>query len=134
MYCFPILEKAKTTQSTAANPPCFRKLIVEAGAEVRKPTCHTEERFKMLSRGVSASGGDYGDPLVPVPAGAKRWLPARQYLTRCLLQRLTAALSSVKRTPSPEAVHQGFYAESAHRTTGEMENYELIPSGRIKLP
>lgn len=44
MYCFPILEKAKTTQSTAANPPCFRQLIMEAGAEVRKPTCHTEER------------------------------------------------------------------------------------------
>nr|CAI9709303.1 unnamed protein product [Rangifer tarandus platyrhynchus] len=45
-----------------------------------------------------------------------------------------AALSSLKGTPSPEPVHKDFHSESGNRTTGEMENYELIPSSRVKLP
>ncbi|XP_054451439.1 nischarin isoform X2 [Pteronotus mesoamericanus] len=55
------------------------------------------------------------------------------YLTHCFLQHLMAVLSSLERTPSPEPVDKDFYSEFGNKTTGKMENYELIHSSRVKF-
>ncbi|KAF5911538.1 hypothetical protein HPG69_015561 [Diceros bicornis minor] len=55
------------------------------------------------------------------------------YLTHCFLQYLMAVLSSLERTPSPEPVDKDFYSEFGNKTTGKMENYELIHSSRVKF-
>ncbi|XP_019579879.2 nischarin isoform X3 [Rhinolophus sinicus] len=55
------------------------------------------------------------------------------YLTHCFLQHLMAVLSSLERTPSPEPVDRDFYSEFGNKTTGKMENYELIHSSRVKF-
>ncbi|XP_053785420.1 nischarin isoform X3 [Desmodus rotundus] len=55
------------------------------------------------------------------------------YLTHCFLQHLMAVLSCLERTPSPEPVDKDFYSEFGNKTTGKMENYELIHSSRVKF-
>ncbi|XP_011841596.1 PREDICTED: nischarin [Mandrillus leucophaeus] len=55
------------------------------------------------------------------------------YLTHCFLQHLMVVLSSLERTPSPEPVDKDFYSEFGNKTTGKMENYELIHSSRVKF-
>ncbi|KAM9593101.1 nischarin isoform 1-T1 [Trichechus inunguis] len=55
------------------------------------------------------------------------------YLTHCFLQHLMAVLSSLERTPSPEPVDKDFYSEFGDKSTGKMENYELIHSSRVKF-
>ncbi|VTJ73565.1 Hypothetical predicted protein [Marmota monax] len=55
------------------------------------------------------------------------------YLTHCFLQHLMLVLSSLERTPSPEPVDKDFYSEFGNKTTGKMENYELIHSSRVKF-
>ncbi|XP_036122184.1 nischarin isoform X1 [Molossus molossus] len=55
------------------------------------------------------------------------------YLTHCFLQHLMAVLSSLERTPSPEPVDKDFYSEFGNKTTGKMENYELIHSSQVKF-
>lgn len=44
-----------------------------------------------------------------------------------------AVLSLLERTPSPEPVDKDFYSEFGNKTTGKMENYELIHSSRVKF-
>ncbi|KAK1332310.1 hypothetical protein QTO34_006983 [Cnephaeus nilssonii] len=55
------------------------------------------------------------------------------YLTHCFLQHLMAVLSSLERTPSPEPVDKDFYSEFGNKTTGKMENYELVHASRVKF-
>uniref|UniRef100_A0A452QQ17 Nischarin n=1 Tax=Ursus americanus TaxID=9643 RepID=A0A452QQ17_URSAM len=55
------------------------------------------------------------------------------YLTHCFLQHLMGVLSSLERTPSPEPVDKDFYSEFGNKTTGKLENYELIHSSRVKF-
>ncbi|XP_008053175.2 nischarin isoform X1 [Carlito syrichta] len=55
------------------------------------------------------------------------------YLTHCFLQHLMVVLSSLERTPSPEPVDKDFYSEFGNKTTGKVENYELIHSSRVKF-
>ncbi|XP_059519355.1 nischarin isoform X8 [Myotis daubentonii] len=55
------------------------------------------------------------------------------YLTHSFLQQLMAVLSSLERTPSPEPVDKDFYSEFGNKTTGKMENYELVHASRVKF-
>nr|KAF6310904.1 nischarin [Myotis myotis] len=55
------------------------------------------------------------------------------YLTHSFLQHLMAVLSSLERTPSPEPVDKDFYSEFGNKTTGKMENYELVHASRVKF-
>ncbi|XP_006892359.1 PREDICTED: nischarin [Elephantulus edwardii] len=67
------------------------------------------------------------------PAQVITCLTRDSYLTHCFLQHLMAVLSSLERTPSPEPVDKDFYSEFGNKSTGKMENYELIHSSRIKF-
>ncbi|GAB0194628.1 nischarin [Grus japonensis] len=55
------------------------------------------------------------------------------YNTHTFIQQLMAVLSLLARTPSPEPVDKDFYSEFGSKTTGKMENYELIHSSRVKF-
>ncbi|XP_052506019.1 nischarin isoform X1 [Budorcas taxicolor] len=67
------------------------------------------------------------------PAQVVTCLTRDSYLTHCFLQHLMAVLSLLERTPSPEPVDRDFYSEFGNKTTGKMENYELIHSSRVKF-
>ncbi|KAM5280558.1 nischarin isoform 2-T2 [Ctenodactylus gundi] len=67
------------------------------------------------------------------PAQVVTCLTRDSYLTHCFLQHLMLVLSSLERTPSPEPVDKDFYSEFGNKTTGKMENYELIHSSRVKF-
>ncbi|XP_004581585.2 nischarin isoform X1 [Ochotona princeps] len=67
------------------------------------------------------------------PMQAVTCLTRDSYLTHCFLQHLMGALSSLERTPEPEPVDKDFYSEFGNKTTGKMENYELIHSSRVKF-
>ncbi|XP_061252748.1 nischarin isoform X1 [Bos javanicus] len=67
------------------------------------------------------------------PAQVVTCLTRDSYLTHCFLQHLMAVLSLLERTPSPEPVDKDFYSEFGNKTTGKMENYELIHSSRVKF-
>ncbi|XP_071611810.1 nischarin isoform X2 [Heliangelus exortis] len=55
------------------------------------------------------------------------------YNTHTFIQQLMAVLSLLARTPSPEPADKDFYSEFGSKTTGKMENYELIHSSRVKF-
>ncbi|XP_062977214.1 nischarin isoform X2 [Elgaria multicarinata webbii] len=55
------------------------------------------------------------------------------YSTHAFIQHLMAVLSLLARTPSPEPVDKDFYSEFGKKSTGKMENYELIHSSRVKF-
>uniref|UniRef100_A0A8C5NYS3 Nischarin n=1 Tax=Jaculus jaculus TaxID=51337 RepID=A0A8C5NYS3_JACJA len=55
------------------------------------------------------------------------------YLTHCFLQHLMLVLSSLERTPSPEPADKDFYSEFGNKSTGKIENYELIHSSHVKF-
>uniref|UniRef100_A0A8D0GCV2 Nischarin n=1 Tax=Sphenodon punctatus TaxID=8508 RepID=A0A8D0GCV2_SPHPU len=55
------------------------------------------------------------------------------YGTHAFIQHLMAVLSLLARTPSPEPVDKDFYSEFGNKSTGKMENYELIHSSRVKF-
>ncbi|XP_045435061.1 nischarin isoform X13 [Pipistrellus kuhlii] len=67
------------------------------------------------------------------PAQVVTCLTRDSYLTHCFLQHLMAVLSSLERTPSPEPVDKDFYSEFGNKTTGKMENYELVHASRVKF-
>ncbi|EHB12984.1 Nischarin [Heterocephalus glaber] len=67
------------------------------------------------------------------PAQVVTCLTRDSYLTHCFLQHLMLVLSSLERTPSPEPADKDFYSEFGDKTTGKMENYELIHSSRVKF-
>ncbi|XP_014460478.1 nischarin isoform X1 [Alligator mississippiensis] len=55
------------------------------------------------------------------------------YSTHSFIQQLMAVLSLLARTPSPEPVDKDFYSEFGNKSTGKMENYELIHSSKVKF-
>uniref|UniRef100_A0A4X1VIG7 Nischarin n=2 Tax=Sus scrofa TaxID=9823 RepID=A0A4X1VIG7_PIG len=67
------------------------------------------------------------------PAQVVTCLTRDSYLTHCFLQHVMAVLSLLERTPSPEPVDKDFYSEFGNKTTGKVENYELIHSSRVKF-
>ncbi|XP_020729851.2 nischarin isoform X1 [Odocoileus virginianus] len=69
----------------------------------------------------------------PCAAQVVTCLTRDSYLTHRFLQHLMAVLSLLERTPSPEPVDRDFYSEFGNKTTGKMENYELIHSSRVKF-
>ncbi|XP_012886192.1 PREDICTED: nischarin isoform X1 [Dipodomys ordii] len=69
----------------------------------------------------------------PSPTQVVTCLTRDSYLTHCFLQHLMLVLSSLERTPSPEPVDKDFYSEFGNKSTGKMENYELIHSSRVKF-
>ncbi|GCC25559.1 nischarin isoform X1 [Chiloscyllium punctatum] len=54
------------------------------------------------------------------------------YTTHNFVQQLMAVLSLLERTPSPEPVELDFYTEFGKKSTGQMENYEIVHS-RVKF-
>ncbi|KAK6473945.1 nischarin-like [Huso huso] len=55
------------------------------------------------------------------------------YSTHAFIQQLMSVLSFLAKTPSPEPVEQDFYTEFGNKSTGKMENYELVHSSRVKF-
>ncbi|XP_072137066.1 nischarin isoform X1 [Mobula birostris] len=58
------------------------------------------------------------------------------YTTHTFVQQLMAVLSLLERTPSPEPVELDFYTEFGKKSTGtsgQMENYEIVHSSRVKF-
>ncbi|XP_028681214.2 LOW QUALITY PROTEIN: nischarin [Erpetoichthys calabaricus] len=55
------------------------------------------------------------------------------YATHLFIQQLMAVLSLLEKTPSPEPAEQDFYTEFSKKSTGKMENYELVHSSRVKF-
>ncbi|XP_067854712.1 nischarin isoform X2 [Heptranchias perlo] len=55
------------------------------------------------------------------------------YNTHIFMQQLMAVLSLLERTPSPEPVELDFYTEFGKKSTGQMENYEIVHSSRVKF-
>ncbi|XP_075403594.1 nischarin isoform X1 [Tenrec ecaudatus] len=67
------------------------------------------------------------------PAQVVTCLTRDSYLTHCFLQHLMAVLCSLARTPSPEPADRDFYSEFGNKSTGKLENYELIHSSRVRF-
>uniref|UniRef100_UPI00398E87EA nischarin isoform X2 n=1 Tax=Pristiophorus japonicus TaxID=55135 RepID=UPI00398E87EA len=55
------------------------------------------------------------------------------FTTHTFVQQLMAVLSLLERTPSPEPVELDFYTEFGKKSTGQMENYEIVHSSRVKF-
>lgn len=55
------------------------------------------------------------------------------YTTHTFVQQLMGVLSLLERTPSPEPVELDFYTEFGKKNTGQMENYEIVHSSRVKF-
>nr|XP_033781807.1 nischarin isoform X3 [Geotrypetes seraphini] len=55
------------------------------------------------------------------------------YSTHAFIQHLMTVLSLLARAPSPEPAEKDFYSEFGRKTTGKMENYEMIHSSRVKF-
>uniref|UniRef100_A0A4W5KCG8 Nischarin n=1 Tax=Hucho hucho TaxID=62062 RepID=A0A4W5KCG8_9TELE len=55
------------------------------------------------------------------------------YGTHRFLQQLMTVLSLQDKLPSPEPSEQDFYTQFGNKSTGKMENYELVHSSRVKF-
>ncbi|XP_032893178.1 nischarin isoform X2 [Amblyraja radiata] len=55
------------------------------------------------------------------------------YTTHTFVQQLMGVLSLLERTPSPEPIELDFYTEFGKKNTGQMENYEIVHSSRVKF-
>ncbi|XP_060766914.1 nischarin isoform X3 [Neoarius graeffei] len=55
------------------------------------------------------------------------------YSTHHFLQQLMSVLSLLEKAPSPEPSDQDFYTQFGKKSTGKMENYELVHSSRVKF-
>ncbi|KAM9525011.1 nischarin isoform 1-T1 [Salvelinus alpinus] len=55
------------------------------------------------------------------------------YGTHRFLQQLMTVLSLQDKLPSPEPSEQDFYSQFGNKSTGKMENYELVHSSRVKF-
>ncbi|TSM44108.1 Nischarin [Bagarius yarrelli] len=55
------------------------------------------------------------------------------YSTHHFLQQLMSVLSLLETAPSPEPSDQDFYTQFGKKSTGKMENYELVHSSRVKF-
>ncbi|XP_063071141.1 nischarin isoform X2 [Engraulis encrasicolus] len=55
------------------------------------------------------------------------------YGTHRFLQQLMTVLSLLEKVPSPEPADSDFYAQFGNKTTGKMENYELVHSSKVKF-
>ncbi|KAF7693192.1 nischarin isoform X1 [Silurus meridionalis] len=55
------------------------------------------------------------------------------YSTHHFLQQLMSVLSLLDTAPSPEPSDQDFYTQFGKKSTGKMENYELVHSSRVKF-
>ncbi|MBN3308763.1 NISCH protein, partial [Amia calva] len=55
------------------------------------------------------------------------------YGTHRFIQQLMTVLSLLEKLPSPEPLEKDFYTEFGNKSTGKMENYELVHSSRVKF-
>ncbi|XP_056303562.1 nischarin isoform X1 [Danio aesculapii] len=55
------------------------------------------------------------------------------YGTHRFLQQLMMVLSLLEKVPSPEPSEQDFYSQFGNKSTGKMENYELVHSSKVKF-
>ncbi|XP_026053183.1 nischarin-like [Carassius auratus] len=55
------------------------------------------------------------------------------YGTHRFLQQLMMVLSSLEKVPSPEPSELDFYSQFGNKSTGKMENYELVHSSKVKF-
>ncbi|KAJ8259877.1 hypothetical protein GJAV_G00174470 [Gymnothorax javanicus] len=55
------------------------------------------------------------------------------YGTHHFLQQLMTVLSSLEKLPSPEPSEPDFYSQFGNKSTGKMENYELVHSSKVKF-
>uniref|UniRef100_A0A4W4EYC0 PX domain-containing protein n=1 Tax=Electrophorus electricus TaxID=8005 RepID=A0A4W4EYC0_ELEEL len=55
------------------------------------------------------------------------------YSTHHFLQHLMTVLSLLEKVPSPEPSDQDFYTQFGKKSTGKMENYELVHSSKVKF-
>ncbi|XP_030634120.1 nischarin [Chanos chanos] len=55
------------------------------------------------------------------------------YNTHDFLQQLMTVLSLLEKMPSPEPSEQDFYSQFGNKSTGKMENYELVHSSKVKF-
>ncbi|XP_066527418.1 nischarin isoform X1 [Hoplias malabaricus] len=55
------------------------------------------------------------------------------YSTHHFLQQLMTVLSLLEKVPSPEPSEQDFYTQFGKKSTGKMENYELVHSSKVKF-
>ncbi|XP_036387157.1 nischarin isoform X1 [Megalops cyprinoides] len=55
------------------------------------------------------------------------------YGTHHFLQQLMTVLSLLEKLPSPEPTEQDFYTQFGNKSTGKMENYELVHSSKVKF-
>uniref|UniRef100_A0AAY4CCM6 PX domain-containing protein n=1 Tax=Denticeps clupeoides TaxID=299321 RepID=A0AAY4CCM6_9TELE len=55
------------------------------------------------------------------------------YGTHNFLQQLMTVLSLLEKVPSPEPSEQDIYTQFGNKSTGKMENYELVHSSKVKF-
>ncbi|KAA0711996.1 Nischarin Imidazoline receptor 1 [Triplophysa tibetana] len=55
------------------------------------------------------------------------------YSTHRFLQQLMTVLSLLEKVPSPEPSEMDFYSQFGNKSTGKMENYELVHSSKVKF-
>ncbi|KAG5835863.1 hypothetical protein ANANG_G00248520 [Anguilla anguilla] len=55
------------------------------------------------------------------------------YGTHHFLQQLMTVLSLLEKLPSPEPSEPDFYSQFGNKSTGKMENYELVHSSKVKF-
>ncbi|XP_065100571.1 nischarin isoform X1 [Paramisgurnus dabryanus] len=55
------------------------------------------------------------------------------YGTHRFLQQLMMVLSLLEKVPSPEPSEMDFYSQFGNKSTGKMENYELVHSSKVKF-
>ncbi|XP_067252557.1 nischarin isoform X1 [Chanodichthys erythropterus] len=55
------------------------------------------------------------------------------YGTHRFLQQLMLVLSLLEKVPSPEPSELDFYSQFGNKSTGKMENYELVHSSKVKF-
>lgn len=69
----------------------------------------------------------------PFPEHIITCLTRDSYSTHHFLQQLMSVLSLLEKAPSPEPSDQDFYTQFGKKSTGKMENYELVHSSRVKF-
>ncbi|KAK3536515.1 hypothetical protein QTP86_013838 [Hemibagrus guttatus] len=69
----------------------------------------------------------------PSPEHIISCLTRDSYSTHHFLQQLMSVLSLLETAPSPEPSDQDFYTQFGKKSTGKMENYELVHSSRVKF-
>ncbi|TRZ01620.1 hypothetical protein DNTS_022973 [Danionella cerebrum] len=55
------------------------------------------------------------------------------YCTHHFLQQLMTVLSLLEKVPSPEPAELDFYSQFGNKSTGKMENYELVHPSKVKF-